>query len=128
MIPSVAPNALHASVCDEQLLGYGGEIALSGNTVIYSTMLFLKFYIYGFFLQKKVFLFFNLLIFFNFFFNFLFLSFRIFLHFSIFLFSIFEIFKLFAWDLGTLGPWDLGTLDFRLWTSDFGLLIFDFRC
>ena len=31
MIPSVAPNALQASLCDEQLVGIGGEIALSGN-------------------------------------------------------------------------------------------------
>ena len=26
--PSVAPNALQASMCDEQLVGIGGEIAL----------------------------------------------------------------------------------------------------
>ena len=31
MIPSVAPHALQASVCDEQPLSIGGEIALSGN-------------------------------------------------------------------------------------------------
>ena len=31
--PSVAPNALQASVCDEQLMSIGGEIALSGNTL-----------------------------------------------------------------------------------------------
>ena len=29
--PSVAPYALRASVCDEQFVGVGGEIALSGN-------------------------------------------------------------------------------------------------
>ena len=29
---SVAPNWLQASVCDEQLVGIGGEIALSRNT------------------------------------------------------------------------------------------------
>ena len=28
-IPSVAPDALQAPVCDEQLVGIGGEIALS---------------------------------------------------------------------------------------------------
>ena len=32
VIPSVAPNALQASVCDEQLVSIGGEMALSGNT------------------------------------------------------------------------------------------------
>ena len=33
--PSVAPNALlQASVCDEQLVNIGGEIALSGNKVL----------------------------------------------------------------------------------------------
>ena len=32
VIPSVAPNALQAAVCDEQLVSVGGEIALSGNT------------------------------------------------------------------------------------------------
>ena len=32
VIPSVAPNALQASVCDEQLVSIGGEIVLSGNT------------------------------------------------------------------------------------------------
>ena len=31
MIPSVAPNALQASVCDEQLVSIDGEIALSGK-------------------------------------------------------------------------------------------------
>ena len=52
MISSVAPNALHASVCDEQLLGIGGEIALSRNTVKYSTMLFFIIYIDGHFSKK----------------------------------------------------------------------------
>ena len=32
VIPSVALNALQASVRDEQLVGTGGVIALSGNT------------------------------------------------------------------------------------------------
>ena len=34
VIPSVAPNASQASVCDEheRLVGIGGEIALSGNS------------------------------------------------------------------------------------------------
>ena len=27
----MVPNALQASVCDEQLMSIGGEIALSGN-------------------------------------------------------------------------------------------------
>ena len=31
VIPSVAPDALQAAVCDEQLEGFGGEIALSEN-------------------------------------------------------------------------------------------------
>ena len=31
--PSVVPNALQASVCDEQLMSIGGEIALSGNNI-----------------------------------------------------------------------------------------------
>ena len=31
MTPSVVPNALQASVRDEQLMSIGGEIALSGN-------------------------------------------------------------------------------------------------
>ena len=31
MTLSVVPNALQASVCDEQLMSVGGEIALSGN-------------------------------------------------------------------------------------------------
>ena len=31
MTPPVVPNALQASVCDEQLMSIGGEIALSGN-------------------------------------------------------------------------------------------------
>ena len=35
MIPSVAPDASQASVCDEQLVGIGGEIALSGNTQLH---------------------------------------------------------------------------------------------
>ena len=32
MTPSVVPNALQASVCDEQLKSIGGEIALSGKS------------------------------------------------------------------------------------------------
>ena len=32
MTPSEVPNSLQASVCDEQLMSIGGEIALSGNT------------------------------------------------------------------------------------------------
>ena len=32
VIPSVAPNALQASSCDEQLVGIGGEIAVSRST------------------------------------------------------------------------------------------------
>ena len=35
-IPSVAPNALQASVCDEQLRTISGEIALSGNNAIWT--------------------------------------------------------------------------------------------
>ena len=35
VIPSVAPNALQSTVCDEQLLSTGGEIALSGNTPLH---------------------------------------------------------------------------------------------
>ena len=31
MTPSVVPDALQASVCDEQLMSIGGEIALSGK-------------------------------------------------------------------------------------------------
>ena len=31
MIPSVAPSALQASLCDEQLVSIVGEIALSGK-------------------------------------------------------------------------------------------------
>ena len=35
MTPSVVPSALQASVCDEQLMSIGGEIALSRNISIY---------------------------------------------------------------------------------------------
>ena len=31
--PSVVPSTLQASVCDEQLMSIGGEIALSGNKI-----------------------------------------------------------------------------------------------
>ena len=48
MTPSEVPNSLQASVCDEQLMSIGGEIALSGNTdvkiyvpgVVYNWFLF----------------------------------------------------------------------------------------
>ena len=50
VIPSVAPNALQASVCDEQLVTVGGEIALSRKKTREKNKITLK---KEFFFKKK---------------------------------------------------------------------------